>query len=179
MGRIHRDRYQEKEALAWQALNKMNVIWNSHVSREAKIRLFRATVETVLLYGCEAWTLNATLEKSLNGCYTRMLRAALGVKWYDHVSNTTLYRDLIKAGDLVAARRMRLAGHCLRHKELVASDLVVWMPRHGVRARGRRRSTYVDVLMSDADVQSEEELTSCMVDREVWRCRVAARLRST
>jgi len=38
---------------------------------------FQATVETVLLYGCEAWTLTPTLERSLNGCYTRMLRAAL------------------------------------------------------------------------------------------------------
>ena len=33
-----------------------------------KERLFVATVESVLLYGSEAWTLTKSLEKQLNGC---------------------------------------------------------------------------------------------------------------
>ena len=35
---------------------------------------FQATVESVPLYGCEPWALKPTLQKSLDGCFTRMLR---------------------------------------------------------------------------------------------------------
>ena len=44
-----------------------------------ELSFFYATVESVLLYGSECWTLKPTLEKSLDGCYTRMLRAVLNI----------------------------------------------------------------------------------------------------
>ena len=68
-----------RKALAWKALNGMKSIWKSNISREIKIRFFRATVESILLYGCESWALNVSIEKSLDGCYTRMLRAAMNI----------------------------------------------------------------------------------------------------
>ena len=46
-----------------------------------KEELFRALVESVLLYGSEAWTLTKKHEKKLNGTYTRMLRAILNISW--------------------------------------------------------------------------------------------------
>ena len=53
----------------------ITVIWMSIIlPRKFKERLFTAKVESVLLYGCETWTLTPRLEKQLNGCYTRMLR---------------------------------------------------------------------------------------------------------
>ena len=35
-------------------------------------------------------------------------------------------------------RRMRLAGHCVRHPELAVSPLVLWEPINGNRSKGRR-----------------------------------------
>lgn len=168
-----------RKALAWQALNRMGTIWRSKMSRETKVGLFRATVETVLLYGSETWTMTPVLEKSLNGCYTRMLRAVLDIKWYHHMPNKELYGSMSRVGDTVAARRMQMAGHCFRHKELPASDLIIWAPTQGVRARGRRRVTYVDLLKRDAGVGSDGELATCMMDRSVWRTHVRTRLRPT
>ena len=55
-------------ALAWTALNKLLKIWRSNLSRSFKLRLFGSTVESVLLYGCETWTLTKKLEKRINGC---------------------------------------------------------------------------------------------------------------
>ena len=166
-----------RKALAWKALNGMSNIWKSRMSRETKVRFFQATVESVLLYGSEAWTLTPALEKSLNGCYTRMLRAALNIRWTQHMRNTELYRDIDRVGDKVAARRMRMAGHCYRHKELPASDLILWEPSQGTRRRGRRKRTYVDVLKLDAGVESVLELATCMLDRASWRIHAKARLR--
>ncbi len=46
-----------RKALAWKACNKLTKIWKSTLSRSIKTSLFISTVESVLLYGCEAWTL--------------------------------------------------------------------------------------------------------------------------
>ena len=96
-----------------------------------------STVESVLLYGSECWTLKPTLQKSLDGCYTRMLHAVLNISKNTHVTNKILYEGIPRVSEKVAARRMRLAGHCQRHQELPASRLVLWEPTHGHRSRGR------------------------------------------
>jgi len=119
---------KRRKALAWGAMNNMTSIWKSHMSRQVKLRLFMATVESILLYGCEAWTLTKALEKSLDGCYTRMLRAAMNISWRQHMSNEELYGELPRVSSKVAARRMELAGHCYRHPELATSRLVLWEP---------------------------------------------------
>ena len=62
-----------RKALAWKACNKMSSIWKTTLPRTFKVRLLSATVESVLLYGCESWTLTQKLEKMLDGCYTRLL----------------------------------------------------------------------------------------------------------
>ena len=62
-----------------------------YLSRCIKVSFFQATVESVLLYGCESWTLKETLRKSLDGCYTRMLRAVLNINWSEHVTTEQLY----------------------------------------------------------------------------------------
>ena len=61
-----------RKALAWRALNGMTSVWKSSLPRHIKISFFSATVESVLLYGCECWTLTQALQKSLDGCYTKM-----------------------------------------------------------------------------------------------------------
>ena len=68
-----------RKALAWQAVNKISKIWKSKLSRKLKIQLFRATSETILLYGSATWTLTKADEKKLDGIYTRMLRTALNI----------------------------------------------------------------------------------------------------
>ena len=42
---------------AWAAMDKMDKVWKSNLNTKLKIEIFRATVETVLLYGSNAWTL--------------------------------------------------------------------------------------------------------------------------
>ena len=166
-----------RKALAWKALNSMKRVWKSNVSNELKTRLFIATVESVLLYGCESWTFTSALERSLDGCYTRMLRAALNISWQSFVPNEELYGTLPRISDKVAWRRLGLAGHCFRHKELLAGELVLWEPTHGRRGRGRPSATFIDTLKRDLGTDDKLELEVCMTNQEDWRARRAARLR--
>ena len=146
----------------------MRKVWRSNLRDDLKRRLFIATVESVLLYGAEAWTLTAQQEKALDGVYTRMLRLALNVSWRDHIRNVDLYAGLPKLSVKLRVKRMRLAGHCIRHAELSASKVILWEPKHGSRGRGRPR--IVKMLKRDSGLDSIEELRTAMLDRPVWRC---------
>lgn len=75
---------------AWAACHKLKTIWKFNLSDRLKRRLFIATVESVLLYGSETWTLENRIEKGLDGCYTRMLRMAMDVNLCDHMTNKEL-----------------------------------------------------------------------------------------
>ena len=114
-----------RKYMGWNALKSMSTVWKSHISASLKRNFFQATMETVLLYGCEAWTLTSALEKFLNGCYTYMPRAVLNIKWWQHIPNSGLYGDLPKTRHKVAARRMSVVGHCIRHPELPAEKVLL------------------------------------------------------
>ena len=106
-----------------------------------------ATVESVLLYGSNTWTLTRKLEQQLDGTYTRMLRKALNnVSWKQHMTKEELYKNLQNVSKKIVERRLRLAGHCLRYPEEIASHLVLWQPTIGSTSRGRKVTTFVNTL---------------------------------
>ena len=92
------------------ALNKLTPISKSNLDVSIKREFFRATVESVLTYSSQAWTLTKSLENKLNGAYTRMLRAALNVHWSQRVTNKKLYNDLPKITETIRYRRLKFSG---------------------------------------------------------------------
>ena len=48
-----------RKAKAWVACHKLDKVWKSNLTNSLKIRLFTATVESVLLYGLEIWSMDA------------------------------------------------------------------------------------------------------------------------
>ena len=83
--------------LAWKALNKLDRIWKSKLKRELKIQFFRTTIQSVLLYEAESWTLTNSMCRRLDGTYTIMLRAVVGFTWRDRKTNNELYGQLSNA----------------------------------------------------------------------------------
>ena len=130
--------------------------------------LFFVTVESVLLYGFETWTIDGVFAKRLDGCYTRMLRTVFNIHWSEKVTNKDLYGDIIPVTHKVARRRMKLAGHLVRHPEEVASCLILWQPSTGTKKRGRQKRTFIDTLLQDTEVDNVNELKTAMLDRNGW-----------
>ena len=127
-------------------------------------------MESALLYGAEIWTLTKSLKKQLDGCCTRMLRVALNVSWKSHTMNTNLYQELPKVTLKIQQRRMRLAGHCIRHTvKIIANKLVLWQLMEGRTSRRRRKIMYVDVLLENTGMERVQELSTIMEDCEDWR----------
>ena len=92
--------------------------------KSLKIRLLIAACESVLLYGSETWTLTKAQEKSLVGhtqrCYCVWCWIS-HASWKDKVSNINLYGSLLRLSNKLR-RRFKVAGHCIRHPELLASE---------------------------------------------------------
>ena len=158
-----------RKALAWQSLNKLTKIWKSNLAKSTKLKLFRATVETILLYGCSTWTLTQREEKKLDGTYTRMLRVVHNIGWDDKITNESLYGKLDKISHTMRTRRMKLAGHVFRDKSSPAHALITWVPTHGVTSRGRPATSYPEALMTDANVETTLQLEQLMANRVEWR----------
>ena len=132
-----------RKALAWRTCHQIRNIWKSTLSRKMKLSIMHTTVKSVLLYGCETWTLTKTLLKQLDGTYTRILRMILNVHWSQKVINEVLYGAIEKISTKIRCRFLKFAGHCLRRDDEVVSDLVLWEPTHGTRRRGRPPESYI------------------------------------
>ena len=141
--------------------------------------VFNASVESLLLYGSETWTLGQQSKHRLDGCYTRMLRQALNIDPATRMTNEDLYLELPKLSKKIQSRRLGLAGHCHRHEELAVQRLVLWEPTHGTRRRGRQQLTYVDNLKRDTGLRTVGEIGTCMKEREVWRSIISRETHST
>ena len=153
-----------RKALAWQSLNKMNNIGKSNLANKVKMQLFRATVESIILYGSSMWSLTRSEEKKLDGTYTRMLRKVYNVTWREKISNKELYGKTEKLSSVIRRNRLKLAGHVYRDKASPVHQLVTWIPKHGTTSRGRPTQSYVYTLLRDTGLKDTNELEKCMED---------------
>ena len=158
--------FNSRKGMAWSACNDLHKVWTSKLAPKIKVRVFRACIEPILLYGSETWTLPVRLEKKLDGCYTRLLMRAQNLSWKKHPTLKQIYGSLVPASTLVRQRRVQFAGHCQRASNEIISSLILWKP-HAEGRRGRKL-TFPDVICRDTGLKPDE-LRAAMEDRDVWR----------
>ena len=147
----------------------MRKVWISKLPPATKIRMFTATVESVLLYGSETWTMRKKLQKSVTWCYTRKLWTALNVHWQQNMNNEELHGSLLRISETIRARRLRSDGHSARHNEETASKVLLWEPQHGHPNRGRPRTTYIDTIKADTSLDNTKEIRDAMLNQVVLK----------
>ena len=157
-------------AKAWTAINRLSIIWKSDLTNKMKRSFFQAAVVSILLYGCNTWTLTKRLEK-LDGNYTRMLRAILNKSWRQHPTRHQLYGHLPPITKTIQLRRTRHAGHCWRSRDEFISDVLLWTPTYGRAKAERPARTYIQQLCEYTECSPEDQ-PEAMNHREKWRERV-------
>jgi hypothetical protein len=103
-------------------MTKLNQIWKSNISLPVKIKLYKSLVLSILLYGCESWTLTAESEHRIQAFEHKSYRKILRIYYKEHKTNAYV-RDNINmyAGNqeqlLSVIKRRKLAwhGHVTRH----------------------------------------------------------------
>ena len=88
-----------------------------------------------------------------------------------HPTKQQLLGHLPPITKTIKVRRARHAGHCLRSRDELISDVLQWTPSHGRAKAGRPARTYIQQLWEDTGC-SPEELPEGMNDREQWWERV-------
>ena len=164
---IYKDKdFNTRKGMAWSACNDMHKIWSFRLTNDFKIKIFRATVEPILLYGSETWTLSRKLERRLDGTYTRLLMRAQNLSWKHHPTVAEIYGKLPRVSTLDKSRRVQFSGHCFRADSEIISSLLLWKPTFD-HTRGRKLS-FPDVISRDTGIRTQD-LGTVMKDREVWR----------
>ena len=156
---------------AWTAINRLSIKWKSDLTDKMKRSFFQAVVVSILLYECTTWTLTKRLEKKLDGNYTKILRAILNKSWRQHPTRHQLYGHLPPITKTIQVRRTRHAGHCLRSRDELISDVLLWTPTYCRVKAGRPARTFIQQLCEDTGCSPEDQ-PEAMNDREEWRERV-------
>ena len=87
------------------------------------------------------------------------------------MTNSELYGKIPPFSQTIKQQRMRFAGHVWRNKEELASDVLLWEPKHGKQEQGRPKRTYIDQLADDTGCR-KQELNNAMTNKDDWRKRV-------
>ena len=161
------------------AMNLLNNVWrNRSITTSTKIRLYTATVITVLTYGCAAWTTTADDMHRLEVFHQRCIRRILRIRWFDLISNSeTLSRantGTIKT--IISEKRLRWYGHVTRMPpERYPAYILDWTPKHGHRSQGAPRRTWTQCIEEDLELLTGkvgitcEQGKSLAKDRKLWR----------
>ena len=102
------------------AFHQLWKIWNSRtIKTPTKIRIYKAAVITILLYGAEVWNTTKKQMKRFEVFHQTSLRRILKIKWFFHVSNEEVLRRAgIKSIEtFISAARLRWYGHVARMPE--------------------------------------------------------------
>ena len=153
---------RRRTAMAKQRFGKMRHLWSSKALHlRLRLRLYIASVCSIMTYGSEAWNLTKEVKKKLNGANSQMLSAITGKSYREEAVEATCSFNLLRA---IRARRLQWLGHILRLDE----DRLLQRAVHHVynnRCDG-------DILSDAPRTESWAELKMWAADREKWRTRV-------
>ena len=90
--------------------------WKTGIRIDTELRLFKAYVLPILLYGTETFTFTRALETKLDIFQHWCLRQILQVPFSAHVSNADIYQhsEQTLVSEMVQSRRLQLFGHVAR-----------------------------------------------------------------
>ena len=110
------------------------------------MQLFKATVEPVLLYSCEALVVTETMGNRIDASHRALVRYCLGVHYPERLTNVNRYAraQATPATVTLTRSRLRLVCHALRRPDL---PLAVFINPHNqatepFRRGGALRHTY-------------------------------------
>ena len=86
-----------------------------------KMRVIKSYVWSVLLYGCECWTITKDIENRLEAAEMWFIRRLRGTSWKEKKSNETVMKEANIERSLIKTFRkiqMQFVGHLCREKGL-------------------------------------------------------------
>ena len=155
-------------------LKMKSIICNNSLSIPIRMRVIQCYIEPILTYGCESWTMNTQIEKSLMATEMWFYRRMMRIPWTAKMTNVEVLNQIETQRRLIINIRKRQSsffGHVMRRGGL--EHIVTTGKIEGRRDRGRQREKILDSLTSWHGRASTSELIANTNDRDLWRSMIA------